>query len=198
MMKLLRSSVFFLVVICLSIACSKNPHIFNGTPYQDPNPAPPIQLMDASGFPFQLEEYHGKIVLLYFGYTFCPDVCPSTLANIRHIMEELGDSAEDVIFVMVTVDPARDTPEILREYLSRFHPRYVGLWGDGQDLEIVKQAYGVFSEIDPGSEPAIYLVSHTARIFLIDQEGILRTGYAFGTPNEGIHSDIKYLFESES
>lgn len=137
-------------------------------------------------------------MLLYFGYTFCPDVCPSTLVNVRHIMDELGDSSQDVIFVMLTVDPARDSPEILREYLSRFHPRFVGLWGEGEDLEAVKQAYGVFSEIDPKSEPANYLISHTARIFLIDQGGLLRTGYAFGTPNEEILSDIMYLFKGES
>ncbi|MFA9489912.1 MAG: SCO family protein [Anaerolineales bacterium] len=198
MMKKLRSSVLFLLLICLLIACQNEPHVFNGSPYQDPNPAPPIPLTDTSGIPFQLEDYHGKIVLLYFGYTFCPDVCPSTLASVRQILDELGDSSQEVVFVMITVDPDRDSPEILDEYLSRFHPGYIGLWGDGEELENVKQAYGVFSEIDPESDPLNYLVSHTARIFLIDQEGILRTGYSFGTPNGKILSDVEHLIGSES
>ncbi len=198
MMKNLRSSLLFLLLICLLIACTNEPHVFNGSPYQDPNPAPPILLMDTSGIPFQLKDYHGKIILLYFGYTFCPDVCPSTLANVRQILDALGDSSQEVVFMMITVDPLRDSPEILGKYISRFHPGYIGLWGEGEELEIVKQSYGVFSEIDPESDQVNYLVSHTARIFLIDQEGILRTGYSFGTPNEEILSDIEYLIRGES
>ena len=198
MMKNLRSSLLFLHLICLLIACTNEPHVFYGSPYQDPNPAPPIPLLDTSGFPFQLKDYHGKIILLYFGYTFCPDVCPSTLANVRHILDELGDSSHEVVFMMITVDPARDSPENLEKYMSRFHPGYIGIWGEGEELEIVKQSYGVFSETDPESDPVNYLVSHTARIFLIDQEGILRTGYSFGTSKEEILSDIEYLIAGES
>lgn len=149
-------------------------------------------------FPSIVEDYHGKIILLYFGYTFCPDVCPSTLANVRQILDELGDSSQEVVFVMITVDPDRDSPEILGKYLSRFHSGYIGLWGEGEELEIVKQSYGVFSEIDPESDPVNYLLSHTARIFLIDQEGILRTGYSFGTPNEEILSDVEHIIGGES
>jgi len=197
-MKKLRPSVFFLLIICLLIACANVPHVFNGSPYQNPNPAPPIPLVDTSGIPFQLEDYHGKIILLYFGYTFCPDVCPSTLASVRQILGELGDSSQEVVFAMITVDPDRDSPEVLEGYLSRFHPGYIGLWGDGEELENVKQAYGVFSEIDLESDPLNYLVSHTARIFLIDKEGILRTGYSFGASNEEILSDVEYLIRGES
>ena len=197
-MKKLRPSVLFLLIICLLIACANVPHVFNGSPYQNPNPAPPIPLVDTSGIPFQLEDYHGKIILLYFGYTFCPDVCPSTLASVRQILGELGDSSQEVVFAMITVDPDRDSPEVLEGYLSRFHPGYIGLWGDGEELENVKQAYGVFSEIDLESDPLNYLVSHTARIFLIDKEGILRTGYSFGASNEEILSDVEYLIRGES
>jgi len=198
MMKNLRSSVLFLLLTCLLVGCTNEPHVFNGSPYQDPSPAPPIPLLDTSGIPFQLKDYHGKIILLYFGYTFCPDICPSTLANVRHILDELGDSSHEVVFMMITVDPARDSPEILGKYMSRFHPGYIGIWGEGEELEIVKQSYGVFSETDPESDPVNYLVSHTARIFLIDQEGILRTGYSFGTPNEEILSDVEYIIGGES
>lgn len=198
MMKILRSSVLFLLIIFLLIACANEPQVFNGSPYQNPNPAPPIPLVDTSGILFQLEDYHGKIILLYFGYTFCPDVCPSTLATVRQILDELGDSSQEVVFAMITVDPDRDSPEVLEGYLSRFHPGYIGLWGDGEELENVKQAYGVFSEIDLESDPLNYLVSHTARIFLIDKEGILRTGYSFGTSNDEILSDVEYLIRGES
>ncbi len=138
-MKKLSSSVLFLLLICLLIACTNEPYVLNGSPYQNPNAAPPIPLLDTSGMPFQLEDYHGKIILLYFGYTFCPDVCPSTLASVRQILDELGNLSHEVVFVMITVDPDRDSPEILEEYLSRFHPGYIGLWGEREELENVKQ-----------------------------------------------------------
>ncbi|MGD2162215.1 MAG: SCO family protein, partial [Anaerolineales bacterium] len=134
----------------------------------------------------------------YFGYTYCPDICPTTLAEVKLVFEELGDRAEDINLIMVTVDPERDTPEVLQTYLNRFHPRFLGLWGEGRQLEDVMAAYGVFAQKEPSDDPDQYLVSHTARLFLIDQQGYLRTNYSFGTPREEILSDLTLLLDEEN
>ena len=185
-----KISATILLLAFVLASCTNEPYALHGTPYQQPKPAPSLPLVATNGESFDLRDYRGKIVLVYFGYTFCPDVCPSTLILMRDLVDDYG---EDVQFVMVTVDPSRDTIETMAAYLGRFHPAFIGLWGEEEQLVPIKQTYGVFSEIDPESDPVNYLVSHTARVFLIDQEGILRTGYSFGTPIEDISADIQFF-----
>jgi protein SCO1/2 len=114
------------------------------------------------------------------------------------IFEQLGEASDKLHLVMVTVDPERDTAEVLRKYLDRFHPNFIGLRGEGEALEDVKASYGVFAQKEPSDDPDRYLVSHTARLFLIDQSGMLRTNYPFGTPREQILSDIETLLDEEA
>jgi protein SCO1/2 len=143
-----------------------------------------------------LSALRGKVVLLYFGYTSCPDVCPTTLADLRQVRSMLGDKGQDVQVVFITVDPDRDTPDRLQSYVSAFDPSFLGLGGSLSDLEPVYRSYGVYREIDKNGDSAGgYSVTHTARVYLIDPQGNLRLTYSFGTLPEDIAHDIRVLLK---
>ncbi|MCA9871058.1 MAG: SCO family protein, partial [Anaerolineae bacterium] len=136
----------------------------------------------------------GKVSLLFFGYTTCPDVCPTTLAEARTILNDLGDDANDVEFLFVTVDPERDTPEKLAAYTDAFHPGIIGLTGTPDQLASIYGEFGVRAERVEAPESALgYLMNHTSRMYLVDQDGNLRLSYGYGTPVEDIVNDVKHL-----
>lgn len=167
---------------------------FRGTLYDPTIPAPEIALTQGNGSSFRLSEKRGNIVLLFFGYTSCPDVCPTTLSDLKRVMEELGSGAEHVQVVFVTVDPDRDTPQKLQEYLSLFNPSFIGLSGSPDEMEGVWNSYGVYREVEnmPNSATG-YLVTHSARLYVIDQDGNLHLSYSYGTPVDDIVHDLKIL-----
>ncbi len=167
---------------------------FKGTQYPDPQSAPDFELAATNGDRFRLSDQQGQTVLMFFGYTSCPDVCPLTLAEARRVLEGLGDDADKVTFLFITVDPERDTTEVLDTYVTAFHPAITGLTGTPDELAAVRQDYGITAEKEvlEGSA-AGYVVNHTARVFLVDAEGRLRLSYAFGTPPEDILEDIRHL-----
>lgn len=159
-----------------------------------PTPAADFRLIDQHGRPFQLSQQRGHAVLLFFGYTHCPDVCPTTLVTFKAVKEQLGAAADRVRFVFVTVDPERDTPERLREYVGFYDPDFVGLWGTPDQMKTIQSAYGVLAqkEPDPGA-PGGYWVVHTAFALLVDPQGRLRAMYPFGTPAGEIAADLRRL-----
>ena len=116
------------VVIAVTILFPKT-ESFRGTSYEPANPAPEFELTQGNGSSFRLSEKRGDVVLLFFGYTSCPDVCPTTLSEMKRVMADLGADAERVQVVFVTVDPERDTPEKLKDYVSIFNPAFIGLSG---------------------------------------------------------------------
>lgn len=169
-------------------------HEFAGTVYENPTQAPSIVLSASDGSTFNLEDQRGKILLVFFGYTSCPDVCPSTLADLKRVNEALGEQAANTQAVFVTVDPQRDTVEKLNSYLSLFNPTFLGLTGTEEEMSQVWADYGVYREIDAESQTeAGYLVDHSSRLYLINQDGDLVMTYSFGTPPESIAEDIFYL-----
>jgi len=169
---------------------------FRGTLYEPALPAPEIELARDNGSNFRLSEMRGNVVLLFFGYTSCPDVCPTTLSELRKVNDELGSKAGQVNVVFVTVDPQRDTPEKIQKYVTVFNPSFIGLSGSESDLEPVWKEYGVYREIDQQTSSASgYLVTHSARLYVIDQDGNLRLSYSYGTPTDDIVHDLKILFE---
>lgn len=178
-------------------ACGAAPKLnFSGIEMEPPVPAPDFTLTDQYGRPFTLSEQKGNVVLLFFGYSSCPDVCPTTLGIWRMVHEMLGADAARVRFVFVTVDPERDTPERIREHLGLFHPDFIGLTGSPAELEHVYAAYGVVREkVDAPESGMGYLVNHTASDFLIDTQGIWRVRHVFGTPAEEIVHDVKLLLQ---
>ena len=172
------------------------PASFRGTTYAEPYPvAPEIVLSRANGDSFRLSEMRGKVVALFFGYTSCPDVCPTTMAELKQALQKLGAKADEVQVVFITVDPKRDTPERVQEYVNHFNPDFIGLSGSEPELAKVWNDYGVFREIADGGSAAGYLVSHTARVTLIDQQGNLRVSFPFDTPVENVVHDLNLMLK---
>ncbi len=172
-----------------------NPYQLRGAVIEDPQPAPEISLPSSNGESFVLSQQQGRLVYLFFGYTSCPDVCPITLSEMKQLRTGLGDKADQVEFLFVTVDPQRDTVERLHTYLGAFDPQIIGLTGSMEELQSVWDAYGIVREVQDQGSAAGYLVSHSARTYLIDRQGRLRVSYAFGTLSQDIESDIRYLLK---
>lgn len=196
----MRDALVSSLLVLLLAACSGGPGVsWHGSPYPQPKPAPDLPLTDTANRPFRLADLQGRPVLVFFGYTNCPDVCPPTLKKTADAIASLGDQADQVAFVFVTVDPARDTPEAIRAYLDLFNPAFIGLWGPPEVVEPVARAYGVaMLQVPPeeGADDSAYLVTHTSRVFLIDAQGVLVTNYPFETPKEDIAADLRLALES--
>jgi len=192
----LGSFLLILVVGAAALLFTK-PANFRGTTFGEPYPlAPEIELTRSDGSSFRLSEMRGNVVLVFFGYTTCPDVCPTTMAELKLAMAELNEAeAAQVKVLFVTVDPERDTPERMQEYVERFNPAFIGLSGAQADLEKIWQAYGVYRETVQGTSAAGYLVDHTARVTLIDQQGNMRISFGFDTPVEDVVHDLKLILK---
>ncbi len=186
-----------LIVVALAILLNIlffKPASFRGAAYVDPLVlAPGFTLTDAQGHDFQLQAYRGKIVLLFFGYTYCPDVCPTTLAELKLVMGQLKEDADNVQVVFVSVDPGRDTSEKMQKYVERFFSSFIGLSGTEAELTPIWDDYGVFREVVERTSETNYIINHTARVVLIDQNGNMRLSYGFQTPPEDIAHDIEIL-----
>jgi protein SCO1/2 len=151
-------------------------------------------LTDQDGKPFALDSTRGKVVLLYFGYTSCPDVCPTTLSDMAAAREQLGADANQVQVVFVTVDPERDTQEVLKRYVPAFDASFTGLRGSADTIKQVADAYGVKYKKTPLANSALgYAVDHSAFVYVIDRTGRLRELFPFGTSREDITSDLRVL-----
>ncbi|RMD50223.1 MAG: SCO family protein [Candidatus Thermofonsia bacterium] len=161
----------------------------------EPFPAPDFTLTYVDGRDISISDFQGKIVLLYFGYTFCPDVCPSTLLDLKRAVNELGDEGENVQVMMVSVDPKRDTPEVVAEYAAHFHPTFIGLSGTEEEIAQAAGLYGIYYEAHEGTAESGYLVDHTASVILIDKAGNFRATYSFGTTPEEFAHDLKILLK---
>ena len=158
------------------------------------DPPAPAGAIDLDGY--HLNEHKGKVVLVFFGYTYCPDVCPASLSEFKQALKQLGDRASDVEVLFITVDPARDTQDKMNQYTLAFDPRIRGLSGSKAELEPVWQAYGVYRAERSTANAGMYLVDHSSRTYLIDRQGNLRVTFAFGTPVDDIVSDVKYLLNN--
>ena len=152
-----------------------------------------LALADPDGRTRTLADFRGKAVVVNFGYTSCPDVCPTTLAEFAAAMKRLGDDAARVQVLFVTVDPKRDTPELLRQYVPAFHPAFLGLRGDAAETARVAKSFGVYSSIQEGQTPETYTVSHSAQSFVFDPQGRLRLVVPPGLPAESLAADLRIL-----
>ena len=161
---------------------------------QTPAPAADFKLTTHTGQRAQLSDYKGKVVLLYFGYTSCPGVCPTTLAEIAQALELLGPQrAAKVQPIMVSVDPERDTPAKLAEYVRHFHPSYVGMTGTSDEVLAAASHYGIFVRRTEGAKPAEYLVDHTSMVLVVDRKGYLRLLFPHGMSGEAMANDLTGL-----
>ena len=173
----------------------EKPYTFNGTVIEPPLPLEDFILQTANNEPFRLSDQDGKITLLFFGYTSCPDVCPTTLAEFKQVYEKLGDDAQNVQFLMITADPERDTPDRISEFVSYFNPVFVGLSGERSELEKVYKEFSVFVEKQETDSAAGYLVSHTSSVFVLDRNNDLRLTFPYGTSASEMTDDIAQLLK---
>ncbi len=190
------ASLLFVILAALAVFWFGAPASFRGTAYVEPYPvAPSIELTRSNGEIFRLADQRGKIVLLFFGYTSCPDVCPTTMAEMKLVVDALGDAASSVQVVFVSVDPERDAPEKIQKYVEHFHSNFVGLTGSMDELQSIWDAYGVYRAVNETDSAFGYIIDHTARVTLVDADGNLRLSYGFQTPVADIVHDIKILLK---
>jgi protein SCO1/2 len=169
----------------------RSPHEFAGTVFSESQAAPDFTLTSDNGDAVSLDSFRGKVILLYFGYTFCPDVCPATLAELSAVLDELEPSQQDRVQVaMVTVDPARDTPDVLDGYLAHFDPSFIGFTGTDAQIAAVADDYHVYYEAQAGTADTGYLVDHWSGVYLVDPEGNLVESFGFGTAPDLIAGDV--------
>jgi protein SCO1/2 len=163
--------------------------------FEPPRAAPELALPTTGGKPFRLADYRGKVVILEFGYTNCPAVCPVTLATLAQARTQLGPLADRVQVVFVTVDPARDTAPHLADYLAHFDRGFIGLSGSAQQLGAVMAAYGITATRVPLAGTGGYAINHSSYLYFIDKRGMLRALMPFGRPAAEIAHDARVLLE---
>lgn len=190
--------VLIVTVACAILAaCSSSEPTFRSTDITGASYGGELRLTDTTGKVRTLADFRGKVVAVFFGYTFCPDVCPTTLGEMKSVLARLGDDAKKVQIIFVTVDPERDTPELLAKYVTAFDPGFLGLYGDREATAEAAKSFRVFYEKVPGSSPKTYSINHTAGTYLIDPQGRLRLFVRYGQDVDAIAGDIRLLLQGK-
>lgn len=189
-MKLLSTLV---VCVALSLAACSDPPRFVSADLSTVDWGRDFSLTDHNGRARHLADFRGKAVVLFFGYTQCPDVCPTTLSNLRQTMQLLGDDAKRVQVLFVTIDPARDTAALLAQYVPSFDPSFLGLYTDEQGTQAVAKEFKVFYARTPGPTPGSYSVDHSTGSYVFDPQGKLRLLLRHGETPANIAADLKLL-----
>jgi len=189
-----------LVVLGTRVAFLRAPQAEQGLrsgTFDPPREAPAFTLDGSGGTKLSPRDYLGKVVIVEFGYTYCQDVCPITLAHLTEVWKKMGSAARDVQLIYVTVDPARDNPERLREHLTAFNPSFLGGTGTPEELQAVEKAYGVVARQVASKNPALpYAMDHSSSLYLVDRQGKLRGLVPFNTPVGDIVHDLKFLLQT--
>jgi len=155
-----------------------------------------LSLTDAEGRTRTLADFGGKYVVVFFGFTQCPDVCPGTLAELAQVKKALGPDGDKVQGVFITVDPDRDTAEVLKGYVTAFDPSFVALRGTPEQVAAVAKDFKVFYQKVPGKEPGSYTMDHTAGSYVFDTKGNVRLFTRYGTGADALTSDLKQLMKN--
>jgi len=165
--------------------------------FDPPREAPAFTLDGSNGRKLSLRDHLGKVVIVEFGYTYCQEVCPVTLAHLTEVYRKLGNAARDVQLIYVTVDPARDNPQRLREHLAAYNPSFLGATGTPDELDAVQKGYGVVAKQVVSPNPALgYAVDHSSSLYLVDRQGKLRGLAPFGTPVDDLVHDVEFLLKT--
>ena len=152
-----------------------------------------LSLTDHHGKPRNLEDFRGKVVVVFFGYTQCPDVCPTTLATLREVREKLGPDGKRLQVLFVTVDPERDTEQVLAQYVPAFDPDFLGLYGDLESTAQAAREFKIFYGKSPGKTPTSYTIDHSAGVFVFDTLGRIRLFGSHGYTVDAYLNDIRTL-----
>ena len=181
-------SVILVVAVGAAVLMNFTPHL-HGSVINPPIPAADFTLTDQVGKTAHLTDYRGKYVLMFFGYTNCPDECPATMAFLGQVMSQLGNQADRVQVLFISTDPARDTPQAVGDFVTRFNPGFIGLTGTQAVLQAVWQDYGVTVE-DNGE-------THSSFVYLIDPQGNVRLTYPYPITPQDVTADLRMLFKRQ-
>lgn len=184
-----------LVVLVIGVAVYEfsKPATFYGSHIEPPKPMPDFTLQSANG-PVTLSNFHGKYVVLYFGYTSCPDICPTTSAALKTALNRLGSQDAQVQVIFISVDYNRDTPEKVSNYIRNFRPDFIGLGGTQSEIDQVTREFYIYYKLnDPDPATGAYSVDHTANILLLDRQGALVMTWPYDQQPDEIASDLEIL-----
>jgi protein SCO1/2 len=179
-------------IAALMVACNAASPRFKNADITGVDYGKDFALVDQQGKPRHLSDFKGRAVVMFFGYTHCPDVCPTTLLELKQVMQQLGPEASRVQVLFVTLDPERDSPEVLGKYVPSFDPGFIGLSGKPDEVAAVAKDFKVFAEKVPGKTPGSYTIDHTAGIYVFDPQGRLRLFARPGKP-EDLRADLQTL-----
>jgi protein SCO1/2 len=182
-----------LAAALLLAACGPSKPSFQNTDVTGAEFGRELKLAGHDGKPRTLADFQGKVVAVFFGFTHCPDVCPTTLATMREVKEKLGADGERLQVIFVTVDPERDTPELLSRYVTAFDPAFLGLHGTPEEIAQAAKHFKVYFQKVPGKTPETYTMDHTASTYLYDPQGRLRLFVRHGQSVDPIVQDIRAL-----
>lgn len=193
-----RAAAFALAFIVLAAAmgCAPEGQKFKSSDITGSSFGRDFALTDHTGKPRTLADYRGRAVVVFFGYTQCPDVCPTTLSTLAETMKQLGPDADRVQVIFITVDPERDTQALLAHYVPAFDPRFVGLFGDAAATERVAKEFKIIYQKQPGATPSSYTVDHSAGVYVFDPQGRLRLYMSHGQGPDVFAHDLKALLKS--
>jgi protein SCO1/2 len=177
----------------LLAACGGGAQKFNGTDITGANYARDFALTDHTGAKRTLADYRGKVVAIFFGFTQCPDVCPTTLADMAQVKKTLGKDGDQLQVLFITVDPERDTQQVLARYVPGFDPSFVGLYGSPEQTAATAKEFKVFYQKVAGKTATAYSVDHTAGTYIVDRDGRVRLFMRHGEKVEPIAQDLKRL-----
>lgn len=198
-MRALRSVAKVCVVACVALAgltaCDSAAPQFKSTDITGAPYGKTLALTGHDGRRYTLADFRGKVVVLFFGFTQCPDICPTALAEVARAMQALGTDAERVQVLFVTLDPERDTAEILARYVPAFDPRFLGLYGDLAATRETAQEFKVFFEKRPGSTPGSYSIDHSAQTYVFDTQGRLRLFVRHQRIASDLPDDVRVLLK---
>ena len=194
MTTIFRTSAALLAALALA-ACDGQAPKFRSTDITGADYGKALALVDQHGQLRRLEDFRGKAVVLFFGYTHCPDVCPTTLADLAQVMRQLGPLADRVQVLFVTVDPERDTQQVLAKYVPAFDPRFLGLRGDAEATRAAAKEFKIYYEKRPGKTPGQYSVDHSAQTYVFDPQGRLRLFVRQERLAEDLAPDLRTLLQ---
>ncbi|MBT9596091.1 MAG: SCO family protein [Vitreoscilla sp.] len=191
-----RLLLMFVVAGGLALgACTKTPVAFKAMDITGAEYAQRLDLPDANGTMRSLADFKGKIAVVFFGYTQCPDVCPTTLAELAAVKKQLGPDGDQVVGVFVTVDPERDSAEVLKAYVGSFGPDFVALRGSVEQVKLAAREFKVFFAKVPGKTEGSYTMDHTALSYVFDKQGRIRLAVRYGSGAEAVAHDLKALLQ---
>jgi len=190
-------TIFLTALIALALGglagCEQSSPSFNSVDITGANYARDFSLTDQDGHRKTLADYRGKVVLMFFGYTQCPDVCPTTMADMAQVKAKLGAQGDKFQVLFVTVDPERDTQQLLAQYVPSFDKSFVGLYGNADETARTAKEFKVIYQKVPGKTPSSYSIDHTAGCYVFDPQGRLRLFVKHSQSIDSIAADIKRL-----